>query len=267
MSIFVYPPVTLSVTPGPVAFVLDGASTNVSEDTGTPALSKPLPVKILNTLGVQSNPATEETLSSIAIVDFSTSAKQDAQTVEAVATNDKLDTIIAKDFATETTLAALLATDFSTEAKQDTQITRLNLLATEAKQDALLAELQLKAGLTEVQPVSGPLTDVQLRALAVPVSGTVTQIETPKVPTFQEILNLTNVMQTFVAPANSKWCTVQADDTNAAPIRIKMGGNATLTSGHQLEAGRDKDFLCGGNVTVICETADVNQKVCVTFGV
>ena len=39
---------------------------------------------------------------------------------------------------------------------------------------ALLTELQLKADLTETQPVSGPLTDVQLRATAVPVSGTVT---------------------------------------------------------------------------------------------
>jgi len=54
-------------------------------------------------------------------------------------------------------------------------------LSTAAKQDLLLAELQLKADLTETQPVSiaasvavtGPLTDTQLRATAVPVSGTV----------------------------------------------------------------------------------------------
>lgn len=57
-------------------------------------------------------------------------------------------------------------------------------LATSAKQDTLLTELQLKADLTETQPVSlasvpthavtGPLTDVELRATPVPVSGTVT---------------------------------------------------------------------------------------------
>lgn len=69
--------------------------------------------------------------------------------------------------------------------------------ATSAKQDTLLTELQLKADLTETQPVSlasvpshavtlasttitgsvavtGPLTDTQLRATPVPVSGTVT---------------------------------------------------------------------------------------------
>lgn len=75
-------------------------------------------------------------------------------------------------------LEALNLVDFATEAKQDTQITRLNLLATEAKQDtqitslaSLLTELQLKADLTETQPVSGPLTDTQLRASAVPVTA------------------------------------------------------------------------------------------------
>lgn len=50
------------------------------------------------------------------------------------------------------------------------------------KLDSILTELQLKADLNETQPVSisgsvpvtGPLTDAQLRAVAVPISGTVT---------------------------------------------------------------------------------------------
>lgn len=46
--------------------------------------------------------------------------------------------------------------------------------ATQATLASLLTELQLKADLTETQPVSGPLTDTQLRVTAVPVSGTVT---------------------------------------------------------------------------------------------
>lgn len=43
--------------------------------------------------------------------------------------------------------------------------------STSAKQDLLLTELQFKAKLTDTQPVSGPLTDAQLRLSAVPVSA------------------------------------------------------------------------------------------------
>ncbi len=68
----------------------------------------------------------------------------------------------------------------------------LNLLATKAKQDLLLAELELKANLSETQPVSvsslplptgaataanqqtNAITDVEIRATPLPISGTVT---------------------------------------------------------------------------------------------
>lgn len=46
----------------------------------------------------------------------------------------------------------------------------LSTLATASKQDLLLAELQLKANLDETQPVSGPLTDAELRASEVETS-------------------------------------------------------------------------------------------------
>ena len=79
-----------------------------------------------------------------------TASKQDAQTA-------LLTTINAKDFATQATLAALLT------------------------------ELEKKADLSETQPVSisgsvpvtGPLTDTQLRATPVPVSGTFYQATQP----------------------------------------------------------------------------------------
>lgn len=72
------------------------------------------------------------------------------------------------------------------------QEAKIDLLATKAKQDLLLTELQLKADLTETQPVSiagtvavsGPLTDAQLRATAVPVSGTFWQATQPVSGTF-----------------------------------------------------------------------------------
>lgn len=85
--------------------------------------------------------------------------------------------------------------------------------------------------------------------------------------TFQEILNLTNTVQTFTAPANTKWCKVYAEETNTANIRVKLGGAATVASGIQFQPGRSEDFIIGGDVSVICETAATNQRICVQFGV
>lgn len=77
-----------------------------------------------------------------------------------------------------------IPTGASTELKQDAEIAELQLIkakdfATQATLSALLTELQLKADLLETQPVSiagtvpvsGPLTDTQLRATAVTVSA------------------------------------------------------------------------------------------------
>lgn len=84
-------------------------------------------------------------------------------------------------------------------------------------------------------------------------------------PTFQEILNLTTSAQTFTAPAGVKWCKVYADDTNAANIRVKIGGTATTTSGIQFQPGRSEDYTAVGNISVIAESG-TNQKICVQFG-
>jgi len=84
---------------------------------------------------------------------------------------------------------------------------------------------------------------------------------------FQEILNLTNSAQTFTAPASVKWCKIYADDTNVANIRVKLGGTATTTSGMQFMPGRSEDFLLSGDISVITESADTNQKINVHFGV
>lgn len=100
-----------------------------------------------------------------------------------------------------------------------------------------------------------------------PVSGTITSTEALKAPTFQEILNLTNIMQTFTAPANSKGCIIQTDDTNSVNIRVKLGGNATSTSGIQFQPGRSEFFPFSGDITVIAESAAANQKISVEFGV
>lgn len=81
---------------------------------------------------------------------------------------------LPSDPATQTTAAALLvelqainASTDTLEANTDGLETALGLLATESKLEAVRA---LIAGL----PTASPLTDSQLRATAVPVSGTVT---------------------------------------------------------------------------------------------
>ncbi len=84
---------------------------------------------------------------------------------------------------------------------------------------------------------------------------------------YQEITNLTNSAQTFTAPAGSKWFKIQSDGSNAGNIRYKVGAAATVSSGMVLDPGRSEDNLMGGNISVICETSDTNQKVYVQFGV
>jgi len=72
------------------------------------------------------------------------------------------------------------ATDVSTSNPMPVEAASLPLptgAATQTTLAALLAELELKADLTQTQPVSGPLTDAQLRAAAVPVSGPLTDAQ------------------------------------------------------------------------------------------
>lgn len=87
--------VTATVDPAPISFVLDGNETEVEEDTGTPGNSTPLPVKVLDSSGLEA--------------DFATEAKQDTQITHLDAIETAVESIAAEDFATETTLAALNA--------------------------------------------------------------------------------------------------------------------------------------------------------------
>jgi hypothetical protein len=116
-------------------------------------------------------------------------------------------------------------------------------IASETTLQALLDELELKADLTETQPVEFGA----------------------RVPSFQEITNLTTVAQTFTAPADAKWVKVSAGGQNTAPIRYKIGGTATATSGIRLEQSRTEDNDVAGDVSVIAESGS-NQYVCVIFG-
>lgn len=167
--------------------------TSVLEDQDTAVNSRALPVSIRSIDGAGITVNAGDLSVSIDHANDSTKIGDGTRLV-AVTVNNEL-RVKDVDLATQ---AALLAT----AARQDLLLTELQLkadltetqpvsvaslplpagAATAARQDLLLTELQLKADLTETQPVSiagtvavsGPLTDAQLRATPVPISGTVT---------------------------------------------------------------------------------------------
>jgi peptidoglycan hydrolase CwlO-like protein len=125
-----------SPTSGVLEYSLNGVSTSVSKDTGTPANSRPLPVEILNSGGTPYNLATEPTLASVDNKLTTLNNKDFATQTTLASVDNKLTTLNNKDFATETTLSAvnanlntLNAKDFATEttlASVDGKLTTLN---------------------------------------------------------------------------------------------------------------------------------------------
>jgi hypothetical protein len=95
------------------------------------------------------------------------------------------------------------------------------------------------------------------------VSGAVSI--TALTPTYQEKSDVDDTVKTFTAPAGAKWCKIQADDTNTANVRVKIGGVATNVSGLQFQPGRSEDFSAVGNISVVSESFDA-QKIYVQFG-
>jgi hypothetical protein len=179
--------------------------------------------------------ATEETLGALLLL-------AEELSVDA-AKEETLESINGKDFATEATLNAISTIlsvingkDFATQ----TTLAALNSkdFATAAKQDAAITELQ----------------DIEAAVKAV------------MTPSYQELLNITTSAQTITAPTNAKWCKIQADDTNSATLRVKIGGAATVSSGIQFQPGRSEDYSAVGNISVIAESGTGN-KIYVQFGV
>ncbi len=164
-----------TVTPAPIAYDLEGVTTLVHEDT-TPADSRPLPVKVLDSVGVEIGFATQTTLAAL-LTELQLKAdlsETQPVSVSGVSTAAKQDLLLAelqlKADLTETqpvSLAAVpLANDAAKESKQDTIIGHVDgietsltsLLAkdfsTQTTLAALLTELQLKADLSEKQPIA-----------------------------------------------------------------------------------------------------------------
>lgn len=124
-----------------------------------------------------------------------------------------------------------------------------------------LTDAQLRASPVEVDTglVQG-LTDAELRAA--PIETT----QTALTGSYQEDLTVTDgAVETFTAPAEAKWCKIQADDTNTGNLRVKIGAAATTTSGIQLQPGRSEDFQIAGNISYTME-AGATGKIYVQFG-
>ena len=169
-----------TVNSGPVQFEIDGLPNTVNIDTTTPANSTPLPVVQYGPTGVPFDPTKQQ--SAFILNSVETVVEQDTVTPA----NSKPFPVINLDnsgspvnFATETTLAAI-----------------------NTKTPALVGGSV---------PVTGPLTDTQLRASAVPVSGplTDTQLRASSVPVSAASLPL---------------------PTGAATAALQTSGNTSLTS-------------------------------------
>jgi hypothetical protein len=148
-----------------------------------------------------------------------------------------------------------LSTDILQVVYEDPALEEKLQAGNESLED-ILAKLDASIAVTgtfwpETQPVS----------LASPV----TVNQTALVASYQEIINLTSIAQTFTAPAGAKWCKVYAEDGNSANIRVKIGGTASTTSGLQLQPGRAEDFMVAGDVSVIAESG-FDLRVNVHFG-
>ena len=250
---------------------IDGKLSDVATETKQDALIAKLPSTIGQKTAADSLSVVLASGTALAVssTTLATEAKQDTQITELQQIEADIEAVVAKLPSTigqklpADSLSVVLATGYSltatvtggaTEAKQDSQITELQEIEADiesmsAKLPATLGQKAMAASLAVVLP-SDQTVGVSVGALT---------------PTYQEILNLTTVAQTFTAPAGAKWAKVQADDTNSANIRVKIGGTATVSSGMQFQAGRSEDYQAVGNISVIAESGS-GQKIYVQFG-
>jgi hypothetical protein len=171
--------------------------------------------------------------------------------------------------ATEQTLFALgelvneLKSIVSTHAKQDELISAIETIQINgvATEDTLGALLLL---MSEIQ--GDMATGARQDLITAELESIDAAIKAVMTPTYEEILDLTTSAQTITAPANAKWCKIQADDTNSGTLRVKIGGAATVSSGMQFQPGRSEDYSAAGDISVIAESGTGN-KIYVQFGV
>lgn len=136
-------------------------------------------------------------------------------------------------------------------------ITMLASSGGEIVADALVAT-QLTSQLARMPTTLGQKT--MANSYAITIASDQTRLLTKNfttTSTYAEDLALTTVT-TITAPANAVGVLVMADASNANNIRIKQGGSAaSLTSGFQLQPGRDLKFDVGTDLSVISDNNGV----------
>lgn len=228
MSQFFWPP--QGSADGIVRYNLNGSVTQVSQDTITPANSKPLPVVNLDSSGVP--------------VDYATAAKQDAQT---------------------TLLTSINSKDFATSAKQDSQITSLGEISTNTLVISTAKKTSGAATDTSMLQVGGS-DGTNARTLAVDNTGRAKVVVDAYTNGQVDNGTLTTTAATLVsAPANAVGFIVQNESSNANSIRFRVGGTASTTAGVLLEPGRDSGLVpIGANVS-LCNTVSSSQAYSVLW--
>ena len=215
-----------TLDPSPINFRKDGAVQEVVEDTATPANNQPLPVKLMGVNGTLNLTANDLDISS-------------SHTEDSIAIGDGVDLLAINADGSINIGSSSLPTGAATAARQDLQTTELQEIeadveAMSAKLPATLGQKAMAASLAVViasdqsaVPVSGPLTDAQLRATAVPVSGPLTdaQLRATAVPVSGPLTD-TQLRATAVPVSISS----SALPTGAATEAKQDTGNASLAN-------------------------------------
>jgi len=236
------------VAPSPVAFVLDGVDTEVEQDTAVAANNRSLPSQLFiykdgvqipitkdtgtpaNTVGVPVEiVAASGTPINITAGDINVQLTDLGVNFDSVRVGDGSGNYIGVNASDEALVhdadvlaqaVLLVAKDFATSAKQDSALTAIGLLAK----------------LTDTQPVSGPLTDTQLRASAVPVSlasiplGTGAATEAKQDTQITAAGSTNTKLDTLIAKDFATSAKQDTGNTSLGSIDTKLSSQATATN-------------------------------------
>lgn len=111
--------------------------------------------------------------------------------------------------------------------------------------------------------ILGPLTDTQLRAVPVPISGTVSVPSAVNLGASGSSASATvSTSITLTAPANAVGFVLMNLDVSTTNMRWAIGRTSSSTLGQQLQPGRDTGFIpCGVDVSIVAESGTVTYDI------
>lgn len=228
---------TVTSTPGPTQFVLNGSDVEVEEDSADPTNNKPLPSKLFIQKDGESLPVNKTT---------GVPSETVAIPVEIVSASGSEINITAGDINIQTTsegptfdsmrLGSGVGLYAEITPNSELSVHDQDVLDELDSQTTLLATITTEIGEINTKtpmlvggsvPVVGPLTDVQLRATAVPVSGplTDTQLRATAVPV---IANAGTNLNTSALSLEATQLLVKAKTDNLDVLLSTRATNADL---------------------------------------